>query len=98
MKLELAFWPHWEAILLREKAIEKPRQYGFELTRKLQRASDKKHNQPLIFCPYFSYTSPIYDVSFIGLLHPLSKIICCKYNRTDLKSPECKRTSRHTRN
>lgn len=39
------------------------------------RQKKKKKNQPLIFCPYFSYTSPVYDFSFIGVLHPLSKII-----------------------
>lgn len=66
---------------------------------KYQRVQDlkKKKNWSLIFCPYFSYTSPVYDFSFIGLLHPLSKIIWCKYNRTDLKSPVCKYSSWHTR-
>lgn len=30
-------------------------------------------NVLLIFCPYSGFTSPIYNVSFIVLLHPLIK-------------------------
>lgn len=64
---------------------------------KYQRVLDKEKFSRWSFV-LISTTPPVYDVGFIGLLHPLSKIIWCKYNGTALKSPMCKYSTWHTRN
>lgn len=64
---------------------------------KYQRVKDKEKFSRWSFV-LISTTPPVYDVGFIVLLHPLSKIIWCKYNGTDLKSPMCKYSSWCTRN